>query len=62
MNSLNDATNSLKLEPPSLWFWMKAGLGMALGFFLLFMPVWFFLVLGGLGIVGAALGGRPHGH
>jgi len=44
----------------TLWFWMKAGFGLALGFFLLFIPLWVMIVLGGFGLVGALLGVGRH--
>lgn len=52
--------HTLKLETPPLWFWMKAGLGLAIGWGILFTVFWFALLLLTGGIWGALLGLRPH--
>ena len=60
MNNLHDVGSSMKLESPSFWFWVKAGAGIAMGFFAFAIPLWFFVTFGALAFVGALLGVRPH--
>lgn len=60
MENLTDLPHGVSINPPSLWFWVKAGFGFAIGNILIFTVAWLVFVVMGLGIIGTLAGLGHH--